>query len=142
MDDKSIFTKSLALVGTIIVWIPILFTVITSVIGTIYSRRLLFDFLMPAELFLIALVGALLLLCAARRARYYQKLIGWGLVAAIVFLVGSQGIAIVTGLASGTIEPAGWPWAVVITSIALYSFAIIEICIAGILLVRKLCFFK
>ena len=140
MDDKSIFTKSLALVGTIIVWIPILFTVITSVIGTIYSRRLLFDFLMPAELFLIALVGALLLLCAARRARSYQKLIGWGLVAAIVFLVSSQGIAIATGLASGAIEPTGWPWAVVISSIAFYSFALIEIGIAGVLLVKKLYF--
>lgn len=140
MENKGGLTKALAITGTVLVWLPILLTILTSIIGTIYSRTLRFDFLMPAELFPVALAGALLLLWAARRVRSHGKLIGWGLGAAVLFLVGGQALAVVTGLASGAIEPAGWPLAVCLTSIALYSLAVIEIGIAGVLLVKKLYF--
>lgn len=142
MEQKDVFTKVLAVAGTVLVWIPILFTIITAVIGTIYARRVRFDFLMPAELFPIALVGALLLLWAAQRARSQRKLIGWGLVSMTAFLFGGQALAVVSGLASGAAEPTGWAWALVVASIALYSLALIGVCIAGVLLVRKLYFFK
>jgi hypothetical protein len=138
MEQKDVFTKVLAVAGAVLVWIPILFTIITAVIGTIRDRVLRFDFLMPAELFPVALVGALLLLWAAQRARSQRKLIRWGLVAMVVFLFGGQAIAIVSGLASGAVEPTGWPWALAISSIALYTLALIEVCIAGVLLVREL----
>jgi hypothetical protein len=138
MEKKDVFTKVLAVAGTVLVWIPILFAIITAVIGTIRDRVLRFDFLMPAELFPVALVGALLLLWAAQRARSQRKLIRWGLVAMVVFLFGGQAIAIVSGLASGAVEPTGWPWALAISSIALYTLALIEVCIAGVLLVREL----
>lgn len=136
MDRKGVLTRLLAMVGTILVWIPILFTVLTSIVGTISSRVFRFDYLMPAELFPVAFVGALLLLWAALRARSHQQLIGWGLGGAVVFLGGGQLYAVASGLASGAIEPTGWPWALVIASIALYSLALIEMGIAGILLVR------
>ncbi|CEO90198.1 hypothetical protein [Syntrophaceticus schinkii] len=142
MENRGVLTKVLAVAGTVLVWIPILFTIITAVIGTIYARRVRFDFLMPAELFPIALVGALLLLWAAQRARSQRKLIGWGLVSMTAFLFGGQALAVVSGLASGAAEPTGWAWALVVASIALYSLALIGVCIAGVLLVRKLYFFK
>ncbi|HHV35060.1 MAG TPA: hypothetical protein GXX59_05720 [Syntrophomonadaceae bacterium] len=142
MENRGVLTKVLAVAGTVLVWIPILFTIITAVIGTIYARRVRFDFLMPAELFPIALVGALLLLWAAQRARSQRKLIGWGLVSMAAFLFGGQALAVVSGLASGAVEPMGWAWALVVASIALYSLALIGVCIAGVLLVRKLYFFK
>lgn len=137
MDRKGVLTRLLAVAGTILVWIPILFTILTSVVGTISIRMFRFDYLMPAELFPIAFVGALLLLRAARRARSHQRLIVWGFGGAVAFLGGGQLYAIVSGLASGATEPAGWPWALVIASIALYSLALIEIGIAGVLLVRE-----
>ncbi|HOI36112.1 MAG TPA: hypothetical protein PLF11_01875 [Bacillota bacterium] len=136
MDRRGVLTRLLAIVGTVLVWIPILFTVLTSIVGTISSRVFRFDYLMPAELFPVAFVGALLLLWAALRARSHQQLIGWGLGGAVVFLGGGQLYAVASGLASGAIEPTGWPWALVIASIALYSLALIEMGIAGILLVR------
>lgn len=142
MDNKDVLTKVLAVVGTILVWIPILFTILTSVIGTMSANVFRFDYLMPAELFPVALVGNLLLLWAAQRARYKQKLIGWGLGAMIAFLFGGQAFAVVSGLASGAIEPKGLPWILVIASIACYSLALIAICIAGVLLIKKLFFFK
>ena len=137
MDRKGVLTRVLAVVGTILAWIPILFTALTSIVGTISSRMFRFDYLMPAELFPIAFVGALLLLWAARRARSHQKLIGWGFGSAIAFLGGGQLYAVVSGLASGATEPTGWVWALVMSLVALYSLALIEIGIAGILLVRK-----
>jgi len=136
MDRRGVLTRLLAIVGTVLVWIPILFTVLTSIAGTISSRVFRFDYLMPAELFPVAFVGALLLLWAALRARSHQQLIGWGLGGAVVFLGGGQLYAVASGLASGATEPTGWPWALVIASIALYSLALIEMGIAGILLVR------
>jgi len=136
MDRRGVLTRLLAIVGTVLVWIPILFTVLTSIVGTISSRVFRFDYLIPAELFPVAFVGALLLLWAALRARSHQQLIGCGLGGAVVFLGGGQLYAVASGLASGAIEPTGWPWALVIASIALYSLALIEMGIAGILLVR------
>ena len=136
MDRRGVLTRLLAIVGTVLVWTPILFAVLTSVAGTISSRVFRFDYLMPAELFPVAFVGALLLLWAALRARSHQQLIGWGLGGAVVFLGGGQLYAVASGLASGATEPTGWPWALVIASIALYSLALIEMGIAGILLVR------
>lgn len=140
MDRKGVLTKLLAVVGTVLVWIPILFTVLTSIVGTISSGVFRFDYLMPAELFPIAFVGALLLLWAARRARSHQKLIGWGLGTAAALLGGGQLYAVVSGLASGATEPTGWAWALVMASIALYSLALVVIGVAGILLVRRVHF--
>jgi len=138
MENRGVLTKVLAWAGTVLVWIPILFTIAAAVSGTISSRMLRFDWLMPAEFFPVALVGALLLLWAAQRARSQRRLIGWGLSAMVVFLIGGQAIAVVSGLASGAVEPTGWAWALVAGSIALYSLALIEIGIAGVLLVRRL----
>ena len=138
MENRGVLTKVLAWVGTVLVWFPILFTIATSAIGTISSRMLRLDWLMPAEFFPVALVGALLLLWAAQRARSQQKLIGWGLGAAVAFLIGGQALAVVSGLASGAVGPTGSAWALVVTSIALYSLALIEIGVAGVLLVRNL----
>lgn len=138
MDNKASVTKLLAVAGTVLAWIPILFTILTSVVGTARSGTPRFDYLMPAELFPIALVGALLLLLAARRAHSHLRPIRWSFGAAVAFLVGGQAIAVVSGLASGAIEPSGWIWALVITSIALFSLALVALGIAGILLVKKL----
>jgi hypothetical protein len=138
MDNKASVTKLLAVAGTVLAWIPILFTILTSVVGTARSGTLRFDYLMPAELFPIALVGALLLLLAARRAHSHLRPIRWSFGAAVAFIVGGQAIAVVSGLASGAIEPSGWIWAVVIASIALFSLALVALGIAGILLVKKL----
>ena len=54
----------------------------------------------------------------------------------LALLVGGQAVAFATGLASGETEPAGWPWVLVIASIVGYTLALVEIGIAGLLLMR------
>ena len=138
MERRNIFTKVLAVAGTALAWAPILFMILISVVRTAQTGILRADFLIPAELFPVELAGALLLLWAALRARAYSKHIGYALLAAAVFLIGGQAVAVVSGLASGETEPTGILWTVVIASIVLYTLALVQVCIAGILLLRRL----
>ena len=136
MSRTGLLTKVLAISGAVLVWFPIVATVVTAVVGSIRSRTLRFDYLMPAELFPVVLAGAGLLLWAALRARSRRELIGWGIAMMLVLLVGGQVVASATGLASGETEPAGWPWVLVIASIVGYTLVLVEIGIAGLLLIR------
>lgn len=138
MGKKNTFTKVLAVVGTVLVWFPVVFTLAIAVIGSISHRVLRFDYLLPAELFPVVLVGSLLLLWAALRARSHQKIIALGLGAMLVLLIGGQAIAVFTDLASGAAEPTGWPWVLVLASLALYSLALIATGVAGLMLVKNL----
>lgn len=138
MTKKDFLTKVLALAGTVLVWLPILSPVFFSGIRLIERRRFLFDYLMPAEFFPVAMVGSILLLWAAFRARSRGKIISWSLVFAVVMLVGGSAFAVVTGLASGETEASGWKWALVLASIGFYTLAMVFIGIGGVLLVRDL----
>ncbi|MBN1121628.1 MAG: hypothetical protein JXJ17_11165 [Anaerolineae bacterium] len=138
MGKKSVVTRILAVTGTVLAWFPILAPILLSVIVSIDRQVFLFDYLMPAELFLVALIGGGLLFWASVRAHSRQRLIGWGIVVAVGLLVGSQALAVVTGLASGRIEPTGWQWMLVLTLLAGYSLTLVAIGVGGILLLRDL----
>jgi len=138
MKKKGILTKILAIVGTALVWLPILAPVLFSLIVIIEERMFRFDYLMPAELFPIALLGGVLLVWAALRARSRRKLIGGGLGVAVALLVGGQALAVLTGLASGETEAVGWPWALVLASLIVYSLALVVMGVGGVLLLGDL----
>ena len=137
MEKRDVLTKILAIAGTVLVWFPILVPVLLSV-AIIKERMFRFDYLMPAELFPVALVGGCLLVWAALRARSRRRLFGWGIGIAVGSLVGGQVLATVTGLASGETEPVGWPWALVLSSLAIYSLALVVMGVGGLLLLRDL----
>jgi hypothetical protein len=138
MAKKDNFTKGLAISGAVLAWTPILAPIVFSGIFLLTKGVFRFDYLMPAELFFVALAGSLLLLWAAFRARARRGLIGLGLAAALVALVSSQGIAVVTGLASGAQPAVGWRWAIVISLLAVYSLALVVVAVGGTLLCRDL----
>ncbi len=133
---NNLLTKILAVLGTALVWFPILAPLILAVIVSPGAGQLMLDYLMPAELFPVGLVGALLLLWAAFRAHARRGMIGWGLLTAILLLVGGQAIAVVTGLASGETEPTTLLVAIVGGTLAIYALALVEIGVGGILLAR------
>ncbi len=136
--ERGTFTKILAIMGTVLVWVPILAPVLFSALMLIRAGIFRMDYLMPAELFPVAFAGGILLLWAAMRARAHQKLVGWSLAAAVACLVAGQGLAVVTGLASGETAPTGWQWALVIASLVIYTLALVAMGIGGILLLRRL----
>jgi hypothetical protein len=138
MGKKDNLTKTLAIVGTALVWIPVLAPVLFAVASFIQARMFRFDYLMPAELFPAVLVGGGFLLWAALRARARRGLIGGSLAGALILPVAGQALASVTGLASGRTEPTGWPWALVLASLALYVLALVVMGVGGVLLLRDL----
>jgi hypothetical protein len=136
MGKRDAITKGLAIAGTAIVWLPILFPVFLGIVHYPRAHAFLLDYLAPAEVAPVALVGVCLLLWAALRARSRRKLIGWGIGIAVAALIGSQALAVVTGLASGETEPTGVWWALVLGMYALYPLALILIGFGGMLLLR------
>lgn len=138
MPKKNLLTKTLAVVGAALVWFPLLAPVLLSLVVLLSDRVLHFDYLMPAELSPAALLGGILLIGAAFRARSRQRLIGGSLVLAFGLLVGGQLLAVATGLASGATEPTGWPWLLVLGALAGYVVALAAVAVGGLLLARDL----
>lgn len=138
MKTRNVYTKILAVAGTVLTWLPVLAPFILGIGSLIVSGVFRFDYLMLAELFPSALLGSLLLLWASLREHSHVKLIGWGLGSAVLLLFGGQGLAVVTGLASGETEPTPWLIAFVLIPIILYAVAIAAVGVGGILLTRDL----
>ncbi len=138
MQKRNTVTKVLAIAGSVLVWVPILAPLFFSVLHLMRAQRLLMDYLMPAELFPLVLVGGGLLLWAAWRLRSHRALIGRALGAAVGLLVAGLALAVVTGLASSETEPIGWPWVLVMGALLLYDAAVIAMGVGGALLLRNL----
>ncbi len=135
---RDTFTNVLATAGTVMAWIPLLAPFVFS--GLLYGRSHMWrvDYLMPAELSPVALAGAGLLLWAALRAHSRVRLFVWSLAVGIGLLVGSQAMAVMTGLASGATEPVGWRWAVVLAMLAGYVVMLLAVAVGGLTLLRDL----
>jgi hypothetical protein len=131
MEMKGILTKILAIAGTGLVWFPILAPVLLSLVVFAHDRRFRFDFLVPAELFPLTLIGGGLLLWAALRTHSRRGLIGGSLAVAAGMLIGGQVLAVVTGLASGETEPVGIWWALVLATIFIYWLALLGMGVGG-----------
>jgi hypothetical protein len=138
MENRGILSKILASAGTLLVWFPLLAPVLISLGSLIRDRIFRFDYLIPAELFQFALLGGVLLLWAALRARSQRGLIGGSLGMAVGLLVVSQVVAMVTGLASGESEPSGVWYGLVLGMLIGYSLALVALGIGGGLLLRDL----
>lgn len=138
MDKKDLLTKILAVVGTVLVWLPILAPLFFSAFFLLAVRRFRFDYLMPAELFPLVLVGGALLLWAALRSRSQRALIGAGFGLSAGLLVGGQFLAVVSGLASGDTEPEGAWWMLLLASLIVYTLAVVATGVGGVRLLRQL----
>jgi hypothetical protein len=137
MQKRDVLTKILAIVGTILVGLPVVAPIVFGLLRLFRGASFLVDYLMPAELGFLVLAGALMLLWAAIRVRAYIKWIAWSIGLAILLVVGAQWLAVVTGLADGSIQPGGWQMAVVTGGIIAYDLAVISLLVAGIQLIRK-----
>ena len=138
MENKGTLTKILAVAGTILAWLPILAPILFSAILLVRARIFRVDYLMPAELFFLVIIGGGLLLWAAVRSRLNWKLFGWTLGIAAALFYGMQAIAVVTGLADGSTPIGGWQWMLVLGVLALYILTVVVIGVGGILLLRGL----
>lgn len=138
MKKGNRLTMFLAVSGTVLTWLPLLAPVVFTAIRFARIGTFQMDYLMPAELFPAVLVGGGLLLWASLRVCLRRRLIAGSAGLAIAALVLSQGLAVVTGLASGEIEAAGIWWGLVVALLAVYILAVVVMAVGGILLLRDL----
>lgn len=138
MEKKNGLTKFMAIAGTVLVWLPLSAPVFLSLVSLFQQGRFLFDFLIPAELFPVGLLGGILLIWTTFRTNSWKKLTGWSFGASILLLAGSQGLALITGIASGKTEPAGLLFALVLIPLVLFILTQVIIGVGGILLIKDL----
>jgi hypothetical protein len=138
MENKGTLTKTLAVAGTIFVWLPILAPILFSGVLLVRAHIFRMDYLMPAELGLFAFGGGILLLVAALRAHSHRKLIGWGLGIALVMMAGIMVIPVLTGLADGSTPIGGWEWMLMLGILAAFTLAVFAVGVGGIRLLRDL----
>ena len=138
LKQKSALTKIFAISGTILLWAPFLFMLVTAIWGSIQQKSLMIDYLMLAELFPIVALGLILLVLASLISRVYAKWFGWGSVAALVALAGGQIFATVTGLAAGASTQANAAMTIVIVSIVIFNLIILALAILSIVFLRQL----
>jgi len=138
MDKKDRLSLWIAVFGTFFLLAPIVLVVAFSVIHLIQTGRFNIDFLLPAELFPLVLVGSALLIWGAIRARSRRGLIIVSFAIGIILLIGGQVAAIASGLASGATEPSGFWFGVVFGAIIVFDLSIVVTIIGGILLSLEL----
>lgn len=138
MVNKGGLTKTLSIAGTVLLWLPVLAPLVFGLLRLLRGGSLMVDFLMPAELAPVVLVGAGLVLWAAIRAKWRWQWVMWLIIAAVVLLVGSQALAVVTGLADGRIAPEGWQYILTLGGIIAYDLVVIALGVVGILLCMDL----
>ena len=138
MTRKSGLTVFLAITGTVLLWFPLVAMVVLATLHLARSGQLMADYLIPGELFFVVLAGEALLLWAALRSKILVKPVIWGCVLAVAMLVLGQGLAVVTGLASGANEFAGWRAVLVAGLLILYDLAVLFLAITGVRLINLL----
>lgn len=131
MKKNILAAKITAIAGSVLLLLPIVFMLGTSVLGSIMRGSFLMDFLLPAELGLVVLFGALLLLAGAILARRQIVVVAVTFGLMIFTLVGSQLLAVVSGLANGDMEPAGPLFLTVIGAMILYDIFTLLLGIIG-----------
>ena len=130
MEKKDRLSKILAVVGTVLVWFPILAPLVLGFISLGMDGIYRFDYLMPAELGILVFAGGATLIWGAMRTGYRRRIIFWG------FGLAAGSIAIL--MAFGDVEPGSLEWAIAIGLLVTYALAIMIMGVGGILLWRDL----
>ena len=130
MEKKDTLSKILAIVGTVLVWFPILAPLTLGFISLGMDGIYRLDYLMPAELGILVFVGGATLIWGALRTGYRRRIIFWG------FGLAAGSIAIL--IAIGDVVPGSLEWAIAIGLLTTYIMAIMIMGTGGILLWRDL----
>ena len=130
MEKKNVFTRSLAIIGTILAWLPVAAPFIFGFISLASDGIFRFDYLMPAEFAFLAFAGGILLLWAAIRARSRVGIIAWGLGIAV--------IAMAVLMLVGDVVPGSLEYWLAMGMLLLNALAVVLLGIGGILLWRDL----
>lgn len=138
MKNKFVWAKIFTISGTILLLSPIVLMLATSIPGSIMSGQLMMDYLLPAELGIFILIGSFFLLAGSIISHIDIKKISLTLGATLITIFSGQGIAMITGLASGRREAEGIFFTLVILSIIIFDLLVLLQGINGIIIIKKI----
>jgi len=138
MIQRDPLARVLAVLGTVLVWLPVAFMLLTAVVGSVREGRFLCDYLLPGELFPLELVGGVLLVVAAARSRWGLKPIAWSAGAMVALLAAVAGVSALTGIGSSPAEPSRWRIYLLWGLYAGFCAALLSLGVGGIRLWRHL----
>lgn len=124
MKGKKLFSLVLAILGTLLAWLPGGAVLLFDVFQWVRSGTARVDYLLPAEAFPVILAGFILMLWVALREKLMVKPLAWTFGAAIAAVLIGMLVAKLSGLADGLIEPQGFWWSVMLGMILLYDLAV------------------
>lgn len=138
MKTGKILIKIFAVLGTVFVFFPIFFSLLTSIIGTIRDKVLRFDFLIPMELFMLVILGgAFITYVAYKQKKGFRSTLA-NLILVVISLVLSQSLAVVSRLAMDRTGKPAYVWIVIIALIVLYWACSVGLLISGIVLTKEI----
>lgn len=123
--------RAAAIAGAILSWLPIAAMAVTGLVGSIGARSLRVDWLMPAELFPLALVGFILLFVAAIRLKTLRVALAAGFGLAVAALGGAQLYAVASGIASGATEASSGQLALLYGGLGVFDLGLLFTAIVG-----------
>ena len=138
MNNKNVISKIFVILGIILLGVPLLLPVIIGFISLSRYGMFRFDYLLPAELFVVVLTGAVLVLIAAILARKHVKLIAWLFGGVVVTLGALLIVPVATGINNSMEGPTGILLVILQIIVGLYWLAIILLVGGGKLLLRDL----
>jgi len=138
MKSKFIIAKISGIFGLILVWFPVLATLITGSVFSFRTGHFQMDYLMPAELFPFVILGGALLFLAAFFSNTRKLLYGLLLGLMLISFIGINIAALATGLASGEREPGDWATTLVNGLLVVYNVSLVMMSIYGVKLVVDL----
>jgi hypothetical protein len=130
--------KAVVIIGTCLLWLPVVAPVVFGFVMLARRGQLLIDYLMPGELFPVILIAGALLSWIAWLMKKYFKWIAGSLIAAVILLILTQWVAVITGVASGTTGLNGWQFVLVISIYVGFIAAVFSCGIGGILLWKEI----
>lgn len=127
-NSKILFTILIA--GIILLWGPVLFSIIITAIHFLRSGQFLFDFLIPLEIFPVIMVGEFLVLYYTIKERFLWKPTLFFTISTMTSYVLINVVASLSGLASNGPEVVNTPYVMIAIVFFIVFYWVSFVCIA------------
>ncbi len=138
MGKHDALAKSLAIIGTVLVALPLVAPLLTGLTSIGSPGGLRVDYLMPFEIYFVTVAGMVLLVWASFRAHDRKRAIGITIGLMLGALVLAAVAAQVTGIANSVEQLAAWKYILTATLGGLSLVAQLALIVEGSLLTRDL----
>lgn len=138
MNNKTFWLRVMTVAGVMIVWSPLVLMLLTGIPRLFRSGMLQFDYLLPAELFPLLLIGGLLLLAVSLSQKLERRLVGLGMLIPVASLLLLILFANVSGMDKSPTSPTGFQMAMIAFFMIAYTAGVGLLGVGGLRLHKQI----